>query len=801
MIRSKTRWSQPDWDERREQAAGHLMQALALPPLVARLLVGRGIESEEAATSFLHGGMELTHDPYLLAGMEAAVQRIRHAIEQEQWIRIYGDYDADGVSSTSLMIHLLERLGAKFDYYIPHRTREGYGMNCAAIDLAAEAGVKLIITVDTGISAVDEIAYAKAKGIEVVVTDHHEPPEVLPDAYSIINPKLPYCQYPYKSLAGVGVAFKLATALLGEAPLDLTDIVALGTIADVMPLNGENRVLVRQGLKEMALRTRPGFLALAETAGVQLQAVTSTNVAFSMAPRINASGRLDHAGGAVELLTTSDQEAAELLAARLDALNRERQRIVEEMVDEAMSQWAEKCRIAAEACQSPPAVIVLAGEGWNAGVIGIVASKMLERYYKPTVVLGIDTETGKCKGSARSIDGFDLHAALTACADLFDHFGGHQAAAGMTLHRDKLDALEQSLSDSAMAWLSPEDWVPKTFIDLACSPKEASLDTIDQLALLEPFGAGNPAPRFLFEQQPVTDKRTMGKESKHLRLALGGQPSRLEAVGFGFGELAERIAFGAQADLVGELSVNEWNGNRKPQLFIQDIRIANVQLFDWRGEREPYAMLRKLLETASRTGRRTLIVTAEHAVRETAAACARTDAAAGTYQLSSYGEPLEETLPVQELIVYGLPSSALALQELSTSLRALESIHLLYPGRSKSSPRSTTRAIFPDRTDFAAAYQSIRRQGRLAESGLAERLSEQIGWPAETIGMMIAVFEELAFITRADGWITVNGTPAKAELSSAVAYQQALLQAEANETLFGTVEQLMELIQRGRMKS
>ncbi|MWC28787.1 single-stranded-DNA-specific exonuclease RecJ [Paenibacillus sp. MMS18-CY102] len=801
MIPSKTRWSQPDWDERREQEASKLMQALALPSLVARLLVGRGIVGEEEAASFLHGGIELTHDPYLLAGMEAAVLRIRHAIEHGQWIRIYGDYDADGVSSTSLMVHLLGRLGAKFDYYIPHRTREGYGMNLAAIDLAAEAGVKLIITVDTGISAVEQIAYAKAKGIDVVVTDHHEPPEVLPEAHAIINPKLPYCQYPYKSLAGVGVAFKLATALLGEAPLDLADIVALGTIADVMPLTGENRVLVRLGLKQMATGTRPGFVALAETAGVHLNAVTSTNVAFSMAPRINASGRLDHAGGAVELLTASDQEAAELLAARLDTLNRERQRIVEEMVEQAKSQWAEKCRVAEEAGQLPPAVIVLAGEGWNAGVIGIVASKMLEKHYKPTVVLGIDPETGKCKGSARSIDGFDLYAALTACSELFDHFGGHQAAAGMTLHRDKLGELEKSLSESALAWLSPEDWIPKTFIDLACSPQEASLDTIDQLALLEPFGAGNPAPRFLIEQQPVADKRTMGKENKHLRLAVGSQPARLEAVGFGFGELEQRIAFGANADLVGELSVNEWNGNRKPQLFIQDIRIANVQLFDWRGEREPYAMLRKLLEVASRTGRRMLIVTEEHALRETAAACARTDAIAETYQLCSYGDQLGEVaVHFQEMIVYGVPSSAHALQKQAASLQALESIHLLYPNRSKANARSAPQVIFPDRTAFGAAYQSIRRQGQMPEQGLAERLSEQIGWPAEMARMMIDVFEELAFITRAGGRITVNDAPVKAELSSASAYQQALLQAEANEALFGSVEELMEFIQKGRMK-
>lgn len=796
MIPSKTRWSEPDWTEDRDRAASSLMKLLNIPPLVARLLVGRGIETVEEAQSFLQGGIELLHDPYELRGMTAAVERIRQAIASGERIRIYGDYDADGVSSTSLMIHLLNRLGANFDYYIPHRTREGYGMNNGAVDLASEAGVKLFITVDTGISAVEEVAYAKSLGIDVVVTDHHEPPDILPDAYAIINPKQEACTYPYSSLAGVGVAFKLATALLGELPLDLTDIVALGTIADVMPLTGENRVLVKLGLQTMASSMRPGFRSLAEIAGFDIQKVTSTNVAFAMAPRINASGRLDHANGAVELLTTPDQESADAMATRLDSLNRERQGIVEVIVEQAKQQWADKCRAAAEAGMPEPSVIVVAGEGWNAGVIGIVASKLLDRHYKPTVVLGIDSETGMCKGSARSIDGFDLHAALNECAELFEHYGGHQAAAGMSLHRDRLDAFEASLIQSANAWLKPEDWIPRTAVDICCATSDITLETIDQLGLLEPFGAGNPAPRFMLAAQPITDKRTMGKDHRHLRLTVGSG-MKLEAVGFGFGELAERMAHGASVDLVGELAVNEWNGNRKPQLFIQDLRVEKLQLFDWRDEREPYAALRRLLEAASRSGRRTIVLTSEDTVRETAAACARMDAQSEHYHIGHYEDSLLESMPFVEAIVYGLPPSADALQSMTAKLERLQSVHLLYSKRSNDRSDKSGKQGFPERNDFGTAYQLLRRLGQAPERGLAERLAQQIGWQPAAAAMMLDVFEELSFIHRSSGVVTVSETPVKAELSTSQAYIKAKRQAETYGILFETTEQLFHFITRG----
>ncbi|MGG4146981.1 single-stranded-DNA-specific exonuclease RecJ [Paenibacillus algorifonticola] len=571
MIQAKTRWNLAPWDEQAEAAAKELSTALSLSPLAAKLLVQRGYKEIAQAEQFLRGGSEHLHDPYLLKDMREAVTRIREAASAGEKIRIYGDYDADGVSSTSLLVHVFRELGLHFDYYIPHRALEGYGLNKVALEKAAAEGVRLIVTVDTGISAYDEIAYAKELGLDVVVTDHHEPPARIPDACAVVNPKRHDCTYPFEGLAGVGVAFKLAQALLERPPMELTDIVCLGTIADLMPLTGENRILVKSGLERLRQTTNTGFLALAESTGIELPAVTSTTVAFGMAPRINAAGRLDHARRAVELLISDNYDEAILAATSLDMLNRERQRIVEGIVKEAEEQWAQKRAQAANAGEAEPAVIVLAGEGWNVGVIGIVASKLLERHYKPVIILGIDGESGMCKGSARSIDGYDLHAALTACDELLDHYGGHQAAAGMSLHRDQLAEFERQLGKLALEWLSEQDWIPKTGIDLECRVEEANLQTINELAQLEPFGAGNPSPRLLFQGAALADKRTMGKEAKHLKLTVKSGQAVLEAVGFSMGAIADRLLASSPVDLVGELSINEWNGQRKPQLHIHDL--------------------------------------------------------------------------------------------------------------------------------------------------------------------------------------------------------------------------------------
>jgi len=590
MIERKTRWTVAPWSQSEEEQAAELRASLKLSPLISKLLVQRGYKDVHTAHSFLYGGEEGLHDPYLLAGMKEAVDRIRQAGDCGERIRIYGDYDADGVSSTTLLVYLFRELGYHFDYYIPHRALEGYGLNRNAIKQAADDGINLIVTVDTGISAFDEVEYAKELGIDVVVTDHHEPPEVLPQACAVVNPKQAHCAYPFKGLAGVGVAFKLATALLGRAPMEWSNIVSLGTVADLMPLVDENRILVRAGVERLQHAAGIGFRALAEAAGIELSAITSTGIAFGMAPRINAAGRLDHAKRAVELLITDDYDTAILAAIALDSLNKERQRIVESMTAAAELNWLSKCAEAEKQNKNAPSVIVIAGEGWNVGVIGIVASKLLERHYKPVIVLGIDETTGMCKGSARSIEGYDLHAALTKCEEFLEHYGGHQAAAGMSLHRNQLEAFEQRLCELADQWLNDEDWIPKTMIDMVCTLEDASLATISELAQLEPFGAGNPSPRVLFDKIGLADKRALGKDSKHLKLSLGPRRGQLDAIGFGMGVYADSLRIGSRIGVVGELSINEWNGMRKPQLQLHDIHAMPMRLTKF-PEREQFGLV------------------------------------------------------------------------------------------------------------------------------------------------------------------------------------------------------------------
>jgi len=571
MITQRNRWASYELNDKQTEQATMIAQSFQLPLVVAKLLVQRGIESNESVNKFLYGDESELYDPYLLADMDKGVARIKQALEQKQKIRIYGDYDADGVSSTTVLYYTFSQLGANFDYYIPHRMTEGYGLNKAAIELAKQDGVQLIVTVDTGISAGEEIAYANELGVDVVVTDHHEPPQILPNAIAVINPKQEHCLYPFKGLAGVGVAFKLATALLGEVPLSLTPFVALGTVADIMPLHDENRILVKNGLLQIKTGHYEAFNAIAKVAGFDISAINASHIGFAIGPRINAAGRLEHAKQAVSLLIEQDATKALEKATKLDALNKERQLIVDEIIQEADTLWQTKRDQARQEGKREPGVILLHQYGWNVGVIGIVASKLLERYYKPVIIFGVDKETHMAKGSARSIEGFDLHYALTTCEHLLDHYGGHAAAAGMSTHINQLAALEEQLSELAYTIISEEQWIPKLQIDLVCQLQDVTLETIEQFDLLEPFGMGNPSPRILINDISVESVRAIGKESNHLKLLVTDTLNQLDIIGFGYGDYADKLDRFDQVEVVGQLSINEWNNTKRPQLQLQDI--------------------------------------------------------------------------------------------------------------------------------------------------------------------------------------------------------------------------------------
>ncbi len=778
MLESKTRWMV---QANNEQAAEHLIQELQISPLIAKLLTIRGITSVEDAEAFLTVSQEHFHDPYLLDGMSIAVPRIRKALESREKIRIYGDYDADGVSSTSLMIGLLRELGADFDYYIPHRQLEGYGLNLPAVEQANQDGVSLMITVDTGISAVEQIAYANELGIDVIVTDHHEPPEILPQALAIINPKKPGCTYPFKSLAGVGVALKLAQALMNRTPIELMQFAAIGTVADLMPLVGENRLIVKLGIEAMQLTELPGLRALIECAGIEKGGIDATGIGFGLAPRINASGRLDHARHAVELLTTADDQMAEALAFQLDQLNKERQRIVDDILKQALKRLNENPGTASKR------VTVVAEEGWNVGVVGIVASKLMDKMYRPTVVLSIDPDTGMAKGSARSITGFDMYKALTECADLLDHYGGHQAAAGMTLAREHIPAFEAKLNELAEQWLNEEDYIPVTEADLTCEVQDITLNTIEQLAALAPFGMGNASPRFIIKQAKLQDIRALGKDEKHLKLQIiheNGSGKPVECIGFGFGSLVRHISPQARIEVLGELQVNEWNGHRKPQVLIQDICINHIQLFDYRGR--PADQLADDVLDYRNHPETSVICFTEEDVRTASevfklSRCSLyliSDTDGSVQAVQAVGSiDLEHT---KDLVIWGMPIHK---EQLIAALKPAVNTQRIYTLLQQR--EASSYSIIPPRDAFKKCYGALQQQAawNMEDPRTVVHLSKRSGLSPEMIRFIVEVFEDLSFIRKENQNYIVEDAPQKKELTSSARFQQQVT-AQELENLF-----------------
>ncbi|OOE02337.1 single-stranded-DNA-specific exonuclease RecJ [Anoxybacillus kestanbolensis] len=762
MLASKTRWNIQQVNEQQVQM---IAQALHITPLVASLLVSRGYHTVEAARSFFERKQSF-HSPFLLNDMEKAVERIEKAITNDEHILVFGDYDADGVSSTVVMVSALREKGANVSFYIPNRFTEGYGPNEQAFRLAKQQGVSLIITVDTGISALHEANVAKQLGIDLIITDHHEPGPVLPEAYATIHPKISP-NYPFKHLAGVGVAFKLAHALIGRVPYEWLDVVAIGTIADLVPLQDENHLLARLGIEQFRQTNRLGLQALCKQCGVSHTAVTEDTIAFMIGPRVNAAGRLDCADPAVQLLLTTDAHEADMLAEQIDAMNRERQQLVNEITEEAIQLVEQHYR--------DDRVLVVAKEGWNVGVIGIVASRLVEKFYRPTIVLSIDQEKGIAKGSARSIEGFDLFANLSNCRDILPHFGGHPMAAGMTLSFHDVDELRRRLNEAAEQQLTDEHFIPITHIDLCCSIPDVSLELIEQMNRLAPFGMGNPKPRVLFQHVQLDTLRKIGTDQNHLKLLLTEDGKTLEAIGFGFGNIGDEIAPNVRLSIVGELAINEWNNFRKPQLMIQDIAVNEWQLFDMRHIRHPSKFMASLPKE-----KRLLI--AFH--RDTVDAL----------QLSAYADEIVYVSHEQEAVIdvggkYIVfldlpPSQQIVKVLLSCSLP--ERIYALFYQR-----ENHFFSVLPTREHFKWLYSFLHKRSPFDVRRYADDLARSRGWTKETILFMIQVFKELGFITVENGIVSLARDVQKRDLTESPSYRLKQAQAELEHMfLYSSYSQL-----------
>ena len=532
------------------------------PPIIRQILFNRGFSTLEAASDFLEARLPSGTDPFLLKGMEVAVDRIRRAISKQEKVAIYGDYDVDGVTATALLVETLEELGADVLGYIPNRFDEGYGLNCEALNHLSEQGVRLVITVDCGIRSDPEVAHANKIGLDVIVTDHHHPHQELPPALAIINPKQPGDQYAHKDLAGVGLAYKLATALSGPAQGTeaFLDLVALGTVADLAPLAGENRALVRQGIELIRRPQRQGLMALMGASGMLPAKLTASHIGFVLGPRLNAAGRLDSALMALMLLRTRDVNRAAELAQHLDNQNRERQKITLQI-----QKQAEQIALARD---PDPYLLFAAHPDFNAGVVGLAASKLVETYYRPAIVA--HQGEGFVRGSCRSIPEFHITQALDQCAELIEHHGGHAAAAGFTVREENLPILIERLSEIALQQLAQIDLRHKLQADVQLPLKELRPDLLQHLNRLQPTGYGNRQAYFVSRNLKVTSSRKVGRDENHLRLTVTDGHITYDAIAFGLGNWYDQMP--GKIDLFYSFELNEYNGRTSLQLNVRDLK-------------------------------------------------------------------------------------------------------------------------------------------------------------------------------------------------------------------------------------
>lgn len=710
-----------------------------LDPVAAKLLYERGIHSAEELHTFLQPSLEDLHDPYLLHDMDKAVERIRRAIEDYEQILIYGDYDADGMTSASILKETLEEMGAEVQVYLPNRFTDGYGPNQSVYKYFIEQqGISLIVTVDNGVAGHEAIAYAQEMGVDVVVTDHHSMQETLPNAYAIVHPEHPEGDYPFKHLAGCGVAFKLACALLETVHADLLDLVAIGTIADMVSLTDENRVMVKYGLSLLKQTERAGLQELIKIAGIDIDSIDEETVGFQLAPRLNALGRLDDPNPAIELLTGFDDEEAHQIALMIDSKNIERKDVVQAIYDEAKTML-----------RRDRPVQVLAKEGWNPGVLGIVAGRLLEELQQPVIVLSI--EDGKAKGSARSVEAVDIFNALKDHQDLFIAFGGHAGAAGMTLEVDKLEELALTLTDYIIENKLDLSSKSSLVLDEELDLEELTLDTLKSFEKLAPYGMDNKKPVFYIRDFQVETARTMGQNNAHLKVRITKGAAGFDVVAFGKGNLALEFSQAKGLELAVTLSVNQWNGNTSLQLMLVDARVEGIQLYNIRGK--------------------------QHNLPE--------------------GVPILDMADLSNLA----GADSLVLANLPENLSDLKSVFQKHDFQAVYFKNEMATPYYLDgygsREQFAKLYKTIYQFKEFDVRYKLAELANYLKIKQPLLVKMIQIFQELGFVTITDGVMTVNADAEKREIADSQIYQDLKkLVIEQELMALGTVQEIYDWLRK-----
>ena len=753
MIKARYNWqAAPEVADQQQVKA--LQDQLGISAVFATLLVKRGLTTPDAAQAFLHPDLATIHDPRRLHDMDKAVARIEEAVANGEKITIYGDYDADGITSAAVMYEALSEIGADVDYYVPDRFKDGYGPNQAAYEKIIAGGTKLIITVDNGVSGKAVIDQAMDQGVDVVITDHHELPADLPKAVAIVHPRYPGSDYPFPDLSGVAVAFKVVWALQEEFPEELLDLVAIGEIADVVAVTDENRALIAHGLQVLRQGMRPGIHALLKLAGTNEAQLTDQDVGFTIAPRLNALGRVANASAGVELLTTMDEKRGQDLAQEVEAANQQRR----DLVDQIMTAASEQANAPANADQP---VLVLLGHNWHQGVLGIVASRIMDQTGKPTIVAGINYGDNLAKASGRSVDGFNLFKALDPHRALLASFGGHPAACGLSFAPDQVEKLRQALKQAAADQGFTGKEKPAVTVAGQLVVGDVNERLYQEVQQLAPFGPGNEQPVFEFKDVQPTNVKTMGKDNTHLKFNLGTQ---LTVVAFSQGHLAPFLnGQGGQVDLLAKLSINEWQGRRTVQLMLVDIQVDGTVVLDQRTNHlrpQHFAMDGYYLVYDDRLR--------ENIAPHIAAGHALSPAAAAKIDWAD-----------QQLTVVDCPSD-------------LADFTMIFAGDSGDpavvrlllyEANSIYLAGLPTRHDFASLYRFIGQHPNIGWPQQRSALSRYLRINEVRLNLMISVFSEVGFVTITNGVLNLVTGVKKADLKQTNHYQAQLAQYQAEQTL------------------
>ena len=756
MIDAKFKWELAD--NASSATVDNLEKELGISRILATLLAQQGIDSTEQAKKFFEPSIEEIHDPTLLHDMDKAVERIEQAVEKQEQITIYGDYDADGITSTSLMYETLLSIGANVNYYVPNRFTDGYGPNMDAYQRLIDNGTQLFITVDNGVSGKNVIDKVIAAGVDVVITDHHELPADLPNAVAIVHPRYPGSNYPFPDLSGVGVAFKVAWALTGEFPVEELDLVAIGEIADVVNVTDENHALISYGIQQLRQGMRPGLAALMKLADIKANNLTDQDIGFGIAPRLNALGRIADANDGVKLLTSLDENESQKLAKEVDQANKERQNLVAEIMKEAEKQ-------ANSSANQQKKTLLIVGKGWHQGVLGIVASRIMNETGKPTIVASTDQNNPTLiKGSGRSVDSFNLFNALEAHRELFTTFGGHPAACGLSFDQKNIVPLQIALEEEAVKQKFDPTVKQPLPIAMKLVPADVTQQLYNDIQRVAPFGPGNMEPVFELNNVKVVDVKTMGQEHQHLKFSIVSDKKNLTVVAFGQGNLATLLsAPTGQINLAVKVSLNEWRGKKSVQLMLEDLQINGTVIIDERTNK----LTPQLFSSSD------YYIVREPRLRENIA-----PHVAPGYTLS-IEEAIKTDFSGQQVTLVDCPSSEEMLKRIFAEDEGEPAtIRLLLYQR-----KSAYLAGLPTRNDFAQLYRFIYRQKELKWPMQAKAVSNHLKINMDRLNLMIQVFSEAGFVTIKDDVLKFNESTNKTDLTQTKRYQKQLAQYKVEQQL------------------